>query len=89
MVIGALSFRFFSHFGWKARFRGRSYWGLSGIGVPSYNSRQPSAVGFRQQESGIGVPSYNSRQPSVSVSKSRESEFPPTEELNSPKRRKL
>ena len=53
---------------------------MSGIGVPSYNSRQPSAVS-RQQESGIGVPSYNSRQPSA-VSKSRESEFPPTEEMN-------
>ena len=46
----------------KARFRGRSYSGLSGIGVPSYkNSGQQSAV-----------------------SKSRESEFPPTEELNDP-----
>ncbi len=53
---------------------------MSGIGVPSYNSRQPSAVS-KSRESEFPPTIAVSRQPSA-VSKSRESEFPPTEELN-------
>ena len=54
---------------------------MSGIGVPSYNSRQPSAVS-KSRESEFTHTIAVSRQPSVSVSKSRESEFTHTEELN-------
>ena len=84
MVIGALSFRFFSHFGWKGAIQRDSE--VAPTGVCRESEFPPTIAVSRQQESGIGVPSYNSRQPSA-VSKSRESEFPPTEELNSPKRR--